>query len=389
MEALEFARQELRRLRERGLYRAPLHLEGPQGPWVEWEGRRLLQLCSNSYLDLARHPRLVRAAREALERYGCGSGASRLLTGGLGVHRRLEEELAGFFGAEDALLFGSGYLANCGLIPALSGPGCLVLSDELNHASIVDGCRLSRAEVVVYPHGDVEFVERALRDRPPGRRALVVTEGVFSMDGDLAPLGELARVAGRYGALLVVDDAHGIGLLGAGGRGSCEQLGAGLPALLVGTLGKALGCYGAFAVGSHELVELLRNRARSFIFSTALPPPVVAAAREALRLVDEEPWRRHQALRNARYLREGLREAGFAVGGEAAIVPLVVGPEDLTMEMARLARQEGVMVQGVRPPTVPPGTSRLRLTAMATHRREELERAIEVLRWAGRRVGIV
>ncbi|HLB29679.1 MAG TPA: 8-amino-7-oxononanoate synthase [Dehalococcoidia bacterium] len=366
-------------------------LETAAGPWVSVDGRRVLLLCSNDYLDLASHPAVKAAAREAIEAWGNGAGSARLISGTLEPHRLLEDRLAGFLHTEAALLFSSGYMANLGAITALAGPADAVFSDQLNHASIVDGCRLSGARIHVYPHRDMEALEVLLRGAASYRRRLIVTEGLFSMEGDLAPLPELARLAERYGALLTVDDAHGIGVLGDGGRGSLEQLG--LPAgvhVLVGTLGKALGSGGAFVAGSRDLTDYLVNRARPFIFSTALAPSLAAGATAALDVVEREPWRRRDLLAGARYLREGLSRLGFQVlGADTPIVPVLVGDAARTMEMSRRLLEEGVYVQGLRPPTVPPGTCRLRCSVMATHKREDLDVALAGFRKVGQDLGII
>lgn len=383
--------EELALLEEKGLRRSLRVLEAAPGPWVSLEGRPVLLLCSNDYLDLASYPRVKAAAQEAIETWGCGAGSARLISGTLELHQALEERLARFLGTEAALLFGSGYLANLGAITALAGPSDAIFSDQLNHASIVDGCRLSGAKVHVYPHGNMEVLEDLLRGAASFRRRLMVTEGLFSMEGDLAPLGDLARLASRYGAILMIDDAHGIGVLGEGGRGALEQLGleAG-PYVLVGTLGKALGSGGAFVAGSRELRDYLVNRARPFIFSTALAPPLAAAALASLEVVEEEPWRRQALLARAAHLREGLSRLGFRVlGVGTAIVPILVGEAQGTMEMSRRLLEEGVYVQGLRPPTVPPGTCRLRCSVMATHTWEDLALALRAFQKVGRDLGII
>lgn len=370
----DVARAELQRLTQQGLDRHLRILEGSAGRWVEVEGRKLLLLCSNNYLGLATHPAVAEAAARAARDFGVGSGASRLISGSLRLHAALEEELAAFKGTEAALLFNSGYHANIGVIATLVGDGDAVFSDAWNHASLIDGCRLSRARVVVYPHGDVGALADALA-RTPARRRLIVTDSVFSMDGDFAPLAEICELAERYGAWVMVDEAHGTGVLGARGGGLVEELGLGeRVAVQMGTLGKALGCFGAYVAGSRALIEWLTNRARSFVFTTALPPPVVAAAREALRIVQAEPQRRARLWRAARALHGILRAAGAEVPNHCShILPVMLGESTRAMQVSQRLLHEGVWVQGIRPPTVPPGTARLRVTAMATLDDDDLD----------------
>ena len=364
-------------------------VEGAQGPRVILDGAEVLLLCSNNYLGLADHPRVREAAAEAAQRYGAGSGASRLISGTMSLHRRLERRLTDFKGSEAALLFGSGYLANTGTVSALAGRDGVVFSDALNHASIIDGCRLSRAETFVYRHCDLEHLEYGLNQA--GRRAqLIVTDGVFSMDGDVAPLVELVELARRYGCRVMVDEAHGTGTLGPGGRGAVAAAGlTGEVDVLVGTLGKALGGYGAYVCASTEIVELLVNVARPFVFSTAPPPPSVGAALAALTLLSERPTLVEQLRRNAAILREALSANGLATGrSRTQIVPVVVGGASLAVTLCERALEGGVFAQAIRPPTVPDGSSRLRLTVMANHGTDELRRAARVIGLAAAELGI-
>ncbi len=381
--------EQLAELRRSGLHRRLRLIEGPQGPRVLLDGAEVLLLCSNNYLGLADHPRVRAAAGEAAERYGAGAGASRLVSGSMSPHRVLEDRLAAFKGSEAALLFGSGYLANLGVVSALAGRGDVVFSDELNHASLIDGCRLSRAETVVYRHRDTEHLDWALR-QAGARARLIVTDGVFSMDGDVAPLADLADLARRHGCLLVVDEAHGTGALGPGGRGAVAA--AGLESeidVIVGTLGKALGSYGAYVCGSRELVELLINTARTFIYSTAPPPPSVGAALAALGLLESRPGMVEQLRRNGAILREALAAQGLAANGSRTqIVPVVVGDARRAMALCERTLEGGVFAQAIRPPTVPAGTSRLRLTVMATHRAEDLRQAARVIGAAAFELGV-
>jgi 8-amino-7-oxononanoate synthase len=382
--------ERLQELRDRGLHRRLRLVEGPQGARVLLDGRPVLLLCSNNYLGLADHPQVRRGAAEAALCWGAGAGASRLISGNMAPHRRLERRLAAFKGYEEALLFGSGYLANVGAISSLASRGEVVFSDELNHASIVDGCRLSRAETFVYRHGDVEHLAWGLK-RAGGRGALIVSDGVFSMDGDVAPLQALAGLARRHGCRLMVDEAHATGAIGPGGRGTvaAAELGEQVD-VIVGTLGKALGSYGAYVCASRELRDYLVNAARPFVFSTAPPPPVLAAALAALELLETAPQQVERLQANAAVLREALAAEGLPAGGAGSqIVPVEVGDAELTMALSERLLERGVFAQGIRPPTVPEGRSRLRFTAMATHRPDELERAARLAGEAARELGIV
>jgi 8-amino-7-oxononanoate synthase len=372
--------ERLDELREQGLYRRMRLVSGPQGPRVLLDGKPVLLLCSNNYLGLADHPRVREAAAEAAMRYGVGAGASRLVSGNMTVHRRLESELADFKGSQACLLFGSGYLANAGIISTLAREGDVVLSDSLNHASLIDGCRLSKARTFVYDHCDVDHLEYGLREAA-GRAALIVTDGVFSMDGDVAPLPEIVELARRYDARVMVDEAHGTGALGPGGRGAVAA--AALEDevdIVVGTLGKALGSYGAYVCCDEDMAEYLVNHARTLIFSTALPPPAVAGALAALDLLRSQPQRVDKLQRNSRTLRDALAEEGLHTGdSETQIVPLIVGGAREAMGACEQALKKGVFAQAIRPPTVPDGTSRLRLAVMASHTSSELKQAAKAL----------
>jgi len=367
-------------LRDRGLYRKLRLISGPQGPRVLLDGKPVLLLCSNNYLGLADHPRVRKAAAEAAMRWGAGAGASRLVSGNMTVHRRLEERISEFKGSEACVLFGSGYLANAGIVSALAREGDVVFSDALNHASIVDGCRLTKARTFVYDHCDMDHLEFGLREAG-GRGALIVTDGIFSMDGDIAPLEQIVELASRFDARVMVDDAHGMGTIGPAGRGSVAA--AGLEDevdIVVGTLGKSLGAYGAYACTSRTMAKYLVNTARTLIFSTALPPPAVAAAAAALELLAEEPQRVERLQRNARVMSEALAQQGMRTGGSTTqVLPLVVGQADDAVRVCERALERGVFAQAIRPPTVPDGSSRLRLAVMASHTRTELQEAAVVL----------
>jgi 8-amino-7-oxononanoate synthase len=372
-----------------GLQRTTKHVSGPQGPRVVLDGKPVLLLCSNNYLGLADHPRVRTAAAEAAMRWGAGAGASRLVSGTMTPHRRLEERLAEFKGRDSALLFGSGYLANTGVIAALARPGDVVFSDERNHASIIDGCRMSRAETFAYDHGDLDHLEWGI-EQAEGRGALIVTDSVFSMDGDIAPLQGLVDVAARHGVRLVVDEAHATGTIGPGGRGALALEGLEDQVdVIVGTLGKALGSYGAFVACERAMMHYLVNAARTFIFSTAPSPPSAAAALAALELLEERPHRVAKLQANAAALRSELELLGFDVGdSHTHIVPLIVGDADRAVQLCEAGLQRGVFAQAIRPPAVPPQTSRLRLSPMASHSQAELTAAARILAEAARTCGL-
>jgi 8-amino-7-oxononanoate synthase len=369
----------LAEIRSAGLYRRLRAVSGPQGPRVLLDGRPVLLLCSNNYLGLADHPTVREAAAEAAMRYGAGAGASRLISGNMTIHRRLEEQLAEFHRAESCLLLGSGYLTNVGVISTLAREGDVVFSDALNHASIVDGCRLAKAETFIYDHADVDQLGWGLR-QAAGRGSLIVTDGLFSMDGDIAPLEEIVDLAARHDARVMVDEAHAIGAIGPGGRGAAAA--AGLEDevdVVVGTLGKSLGSYGAYVCCGAQLAKYLVNCARTLIFSTALPPPAVAAASAALGLLRDQPRRVEKLQRNADVLRDELEQQGLSSPSRAQIVPILIGDADAAVEASDRAIEQGVFAQAIRPPTVPAGTSRLRLSVMASHTHSELREAARML----------
>jgi glycine C-acetyltransferase len=371
----DIAAESLDALRARGTYRSMRVLDGAQAPRMIVDGREVLVFAGSNYLDLAHHPEVVEASVCAAEEYGCAAGGSRLITGNLAIHEELEGELAKFLGVQSGLTFNTGYMANLGVIPALVGRGDVVVSDALSHASIIDGCRLSRAETRVFPHGDVNALETILRDvAARDRRILLAVDGVYSMDGDVAPLGEMIPLAKRWGAIVLLDDAHGTGCLGVGGRGSAELRGVlGDVDIHMGTLGKALGCFGAFVAGEAALRDLLVNTARSFIFSCALAPPQVEAARAALRLVRRETWRRDALQKNAALLRRTLSAHGIETSPSTThIVPVRIGDNARTMAVCGGLLKRGYFAQGIRYPSVPTGTARLRLTPMATHTEAEV-----------------
>lgn len=375
-------------LRLVGLQRRTRLVSGPQGPRVLLDGNPVLLLCSDNYLGLADHPAIREAAAEAAMRWGAGAGSSRLVSGTMTIHRRLEEQLAAFARRDAALLFGSGYLANAGCISTLARPGEVIFSDEHNHESIVDGCRLSRAEVFVFQHCDPEHLRWGI-EQAEGRGALIVTDSVFSNGGDVAPLAEIVELAQRFGLRTLVDEAHATGVLGPAGRGAVAEAGLENQVdLIVGTLGNALGSYGGFVAGDAAMVRYLVNAARTLQFSSAPPPPAVAAALAALDLLEERPYRIGRLAANGAALREALVQEGFHVSASRTpILPLVIGDPQLTLRICERAFARGVFAHSIRPPAVPPATSRLRLTVMATHREEELRAAAQTLGAAARAAG--
>ncbi len=340
------------------------------GRIADTDGRILYDFVSNDYLALTAHPRLIEASHAALDRYGTGAGAARLMSGDLAIHRQLEEEAARLTGKEAALLFGSGYLANAGIIPALVGRGDLVLTDRLDHASIYDGCRLAGARLLRFRHNDCDHLESQLR-RHRGRNALVVVESVYSMDGDFAPLADLVDLKNQYGFVLMVDEAHAVGIYGEGGGGRVVEAGLsdGVD-IVMGTFGKALGSYGAFAAADRILIEYLVNRARTFIFSTALPPAVIGASLAGIELVRATPELRADLAAKAKHFKETLAAHGITTASPSQIVPVIIGADEAALECAKGLRERGIYVTAVRPPTVPAGTARLRLS-ITRHQTDE------------------
>lgn len=354
-------------------------------------GRRLLMMSSNNYLGLASHPTLRRAAIDAIERYGVGAGASRLIAGSLAPLHQLEVKLAHLKGVEAALVFGSGYLANLGTITALTGPGDMIFSDELNHASLIDGCRLSKAQLRIYRHRDVDHLRAMLAEGGDARRRLIVTDSVFSMDGDFAPLKEIVELAKRYRAAVVIDEAHGVGVVGPRGAGLAAHLGLDRDIdVHIGTLSKALGSYGAYVAGSRVLIDFLLNRARSFIYSTGLAPAMAAAAGAAIDLIESMPELMARLWDNANYVRAGLAAMGFAIAPtESPILPVMIGESDAAVAMAAALIDRAVYVIAIRPPTVARGTARLRVTPIASHTRADLDQALAAFRSAGLALGLL
>jgi 8-amino-7-oxononanoate synthase len=379
--------QALEQRRREHLYREREVLATPAGPEVVVGGEKLLAFCSNDYLGLANHPQVVRALQEGAARYGAGAGASHLVSGHSAAHHALEEELADFAGAERALLFSTGYMANLGVVSALLSRHDTIFEDRLNHASLIDAARLARAKVIRFPHGDAGRLADLLgeTDHPSPithHAKLITTDAVFSMDGDTAPLAELTALAHRHHARLLVDDAHGFGVLGAQGRGSLEAQGVPLapPAILMGTLGKALGTFGAFVAGEAALIETLIQQARTYIYTTALPPAVAEATRAALRLVRDEPWRREHLRALIARFRSGATTLGLKLmASDTAIQPIVLGDAEAALTASRALRTRGIWVPAIRPPTVPAGSARLRITLSAAHSFEQVDRLLAAL----------
>ena len=373
-----WAKEELSALAARGLSRHLEPLSTPQGPEIEINGEeQLVTFSSNDYLGLANDPELKAAALAATQRFGTGSGASRLVTGDNTSHRALEKAISSFEGTEAALVFNSGYAANVGLLSTFCGAGDVIFSDALNHASIIDGARLSRAQTIVYPHRDVAALELLL-SKHRGRRSLVVTDSVFSMDGDRAPLKELFTLCEQTGAALMVDEAHATGVCGPTGAGLCEELGL-FPEVRMGTLSKALGGFGAYAACSSDIRQWLFNRARSVVYSTSLPPAVCAVGTAAIARVRRDPGLRERLWKNIRFFAAGLRKLGLAAHEDSAIFPVVMGSPEAAVGASRALRAQGLLVKPIRPPTVPVGTSRLRFALCAAHTEAHLTRALDAL----------
>ena len=372
--------KDLAQRREQHLYRERLVLESPQGVEVHVGEETLLSFCSNNYLGLANHPRVIAALKKGAERYGVGAGASHLVSGHSRAHHALEEELADFVGTERALLFSTGYMANLGVISALTDRHDVIFEDRLNHASLIDAAHLTRAKVRRYPHVNVDrLADMLAQARRPG---LITTDAVFSMDGDITPLPELLALARQRGARLLADDAHGLGVLGENGRGTFEHLSLRptSPAILMGTLGKALGTFGAFVAGEAELVETLIQQARTYIYTTALPPAVAEATRASLRIVQEEPWRREHLHALVARFRRGLAALGLKPGNSVTpIQPLILGSAAAALAASERLRAAGILVPAIRPPTVPEGSARLRITLSAAHTEAQVDRLLEAL----------
>ena len=374
-------RTELTRLHEANLYRQRRISASATGVRVQIDGRELLSFCSNDYLGLANHPEVIKAMQDGAARWGVCSGASHLVNGHTSAHHALEEELAAFTQRPRALLFSTGYMANLGVIAALCGRGDFVFEDRLNHASLLDGARLSQARLQRYGHNDAESLKQKLNGHERGEK-LVATDGVFSMDGDMALLPELCKVTQQHQAWLMVDDAHGFGVLGKNGGGCVEQFGLNLDEapILIGTLGKAFGTFGAFVAGSKDLIEFLIQKARPYIYTTALPPAVAEASRASLRLLQSEGWRREKLQSLIKQFRGGAQQLGLQLmDSKTPIQPLLIGDNANAMAMSAALKQQGILITAIRPPTVPDGTARLRITFSADHSEADVVQLLNAL----------
>jgi len=389
---LSYLSEQLNQWRQEGTYQRLRVLQSESAAHSRFDGKEVINLASNNYLGLTTHPKLREAALEAVRKFGVGSGAVRTISGTMSLHLELEERIAAFKHAKACVVFQSGFAANAGTVAAILGPEDHIISDELNHASIIDGCRLSRAKIHVFPHKDTLAAENILTelDRAAGRK-LLISDGVFSMDGDIGPLPGLTAAAEKHGAIMMVDDAHSSGVLGRNGRGTIDHFGLhGRVQVQVGTLSKAIGVLGGYVCGSRDLIEFLYHRARPFLFSTSHPPAVAAACLAAFDVLEQEPERIQNLWNNTKYFKAGLTSSGFDTGmSETPITPVIVGEPKLAHELSRLLFEEGVLATGIGFPTVPKGKARVRTIVTATHTQEELDRALEAFRRIGKRLGLV
>jgi glycine C-acetyltransferase len=389
---LQYIQDELQNLKDSGLYNRIRILSSPQGAWLIVDGKRTLNFCSNNYLGLANHPHVIQAAREAVEKYGVGPAAVRTIAGTMEIHLELEQRMASFKGVKDAITFQSGFNANLAVIPALVGKGDVIFSDELNHASIIDGCRLSRASVVRYNHCDPIDLSRVLKEqRFNFPHALVITDGVFSMDGDIAPLDEIYAAIQGYDAVLMVDDAHGEGVLGRGGRGIVDHFDLhGKVDIEVGTLSKAFGVVGGVVAGNSLVVEWLRQRGRPFLFSSAMTVPDVAACLASLDLLEQSTELVDRLWENTRYFKAEMRDMGFDTGGSVTpITPVMLGEAPLAQQFSRELFENSVFAMAIGYPTVPRGKARIRVMISASHAQDDLDFGLEAFRVVGRKLGVI
>ena len=383
--------EELAALEEQGLRRRLRGVTGSQGRKIVLDGREVLNFCSNNYLGLADDSRLREAAVECIKEEGIGSGASRLICGNMAAHRELEETIARFKGAESCLTFSTGYMANVGIISSIFGRDDMIFCDRLNHASIIDGIILSQAKFKRYPHNDMEALEEMLRAATGFRRRGIITDSVFSMDGDIAPLDKIMELARKYDCLVMIDEAHALGVMGKNGKGLAEHFGVEDKIdIQMGTLSKAAGSFGAYCCGSKELIDLLVNKARSFVYTTALPPAVAAASKKAIEIIRDEPALRQELWTNTDYFHKAILAIGFnTLSSVTPIVPIVIGESTVAVEFSKRLLEQGIFVSAIRPPTVPQNTARLRLTVMATHTREDLGYTLEKLKVTGKELGLI
>ena len=394
---LSYLSDQLNDLKNKGTYFRLRVLEDEQAPVCTFDGKKVINLASNNYLGLTTHPKLREAALKATKQFGVGSGAVRTIAGTMKIHMELEEKIARFKNVEACVVFQSGFAANAGTVSAILGKEDFIISDELNHASIIDGARLSKAKILVFRHKDLAHAEEQLASvkNQPGRK-LLITDGVFSMDGDIGPLPGLCELAEKYGAIMMVDDAHASGVLGKNGRGTIDHFHVhGRVDVQVGTLSKAIGALGGYVCGSRDLIDFLYHRARPFLFSTSHPPSVAATCIAAFDVLEQEPERMERLWENTRFWKKELGNLGFNIGGvntpasETPITPIIIGDGKLTMEFSRELFKEGVLGTGIAFPTVPEGKARIRTIMTATHTREELDQALETLKRVGKRMRIV
>jgi glycine C-acetyltransferase len=392
IDPLAYLGEQLNEFRANGTYQRLRELQGPCEPISRYDGKEVINLASNNYLGLANHPKLKEAAIAAIGKFGAGTGAVRTISGTLDMHMELERRIAAFKHVEACVVFQSGYTANAGTVSAVLGKEDHIISDELNHASIIDGCRLSRAKIHVFPHADVAVAEEKLAALVgvPGRK-LLITDGVFSMDGDIGPLPALCALAEKYGAIMMVDDAHSSGVLGRNGRGTVDHFGLhGRVDIQVGTLSKAVGVLGGYVCGTRDFIEYLYHRARPFLFSTSHPPAVTAACLAAFDLLESEPERIEALWANTRYFKEELAKLGFDTGrSETPITPIFVGEAAAAHAFSKALFEEGLFATGIGFPTVPQGRARIRTIVTATHTREQLDRALEILARVARRMSLL
>ena len=393
-----YFQNELDSLKKKGLYRTLKKVTSPVDTTVTINGREVILFSSNNYLGLANHPALKKAAVSALQNYGSGAGASRLISGNLEIHEELEQKIAAFKKCSAAILFSTGYMANIGAITSLAGKNDLILSDQLNHASIIDACRLSDAQTKIYPHKDLEALETILlqamdRHGKGGyNNIFFITDGIFSMDGDITPLPELLKIAEKYNALVILDDAHATGVIGKNGGGTPEyfDIADNKRLIQIGTLSKALGSLGGYVAGDALIVEFLRNRARSFIYSTALPPAVAASSIAAINILENDKTLLHSLQKNIDRFKKGVAEIGLcSVEIETPIIPIIIGDTDMTMKFANALFEKGIHAPGIRPPTVPENKSRIRVSLMSSHTKDQIDRALSIFKEEGQRLGII
>lgn len=389
--ATDWIKKQVDELKEQNLYNNILTIESPIGPEIQINGKKLLNFCSNNYLGLANNPKMREAAKAAIDKYGIGPAAVRTIAGTTTLHKKLEEKLAEFKKAEAVITFQSGFVANLAVIPALTGEGDYIFSDELNHASIIDGCRLSKAEVVRFTHANPKDLEEKIKSVPKDAKKLVITDGVFSMDGDIAPLDKLYEVTSRYGAMLMVDDAHGEGVLGENGRGIVDHFKLhGKVDIEVGTMSKAFGVVGGIVAGNREIIEWLSQRGRPFLFSSAMTIPDVAACIAAVELLESSGDLVKKLWENANYLRAGLKKLGFNTGESISpIIPLMLGDAKLAQDMSRELFAEGLFAKAIIYPTVPQGKARIRIMNSGGHSKKQLDCALQIFEKAGKKLGII